>query len=172
MKESKISPNSVSLAREFAVLSRIALWGYDANMTLGNTKNVDILVSNPKTNRMYQLEVKTRLHNRKRPTISRLHGRFEFDWIMHAKHEAVSRRNLWHCFVSIAHETKAIRYFVVPSNVVAAYVRAEHRLWLDAKPGRKDTEMRVFRLGFRREKYGGPTPIAEKYENNWGFSAK
>jgi len=35
----KLSKNSVSLAGEFAVLSKLALHGYDANMTLGNTKN-------------------------------------------------------------------------------------------------------------------------------------
>ena len=39
----KISHNQVSLAGEFAVLSQLALRGYDANLTLGNTKGVDIL---------------------------------------------------------------------------------------------------------------------------------
>ena len=38
-----------SLAGEFAALSQLALRGYDANMTLGRTKAVDILVSNPAT---------------------------------------------------------------------------------------------------------------------------
>jgi len=38
----KIPNNSVSLAGEFAVLSQLALRGYDANMTLGHTKGVDI----------------------------------------------------------------------------------------------------------------------------------
>jgi hypothetical protein len=42
---SAISKNQVSLAGEFAVLSQLALRGFDANMTLGNTKGVDILVS-------------------------------------------------------------------------------------------------------------------------------
>lgn len=55
---SVINSNSVSLAGEFAVLSQLALRGYDANMTLGRTKGVDILVSNPKTGRMLKLEVK------------------------------------------------------------------------------------------------------------------
>ena len=49
---SRISPNSVSLAGEFAALSRLTLWGYDANMTLGRTKSVDILISNPSTNQL------------------------------------------------------------------------------------------------------------------------
>jgi len=49
--------NSVSLAGEFAALSKLALQGYDANITLGRTKNVDILVSHPGTKKMYRLEV-------------------------------------------------------------------------------------------------------------------
>ena len=56
-----INSNSVSLAGEYAVLSQLALRGYDANMTLGRTKGVDILVSNPKTGKMLKLEVKTNL---------------------------------------------------------------------------------------------------------------
>ena len=49
MTLTKITRNSVSLAGEFAALSQLALRGYDANMTLGRTKSVDILVSNPAT---------------------------------------------------------------------------------------------------------------------------
>jgi len=52
--------NAVCLAGEFAVLSQLALCECDANMTLGRTKGVDILVSHPKTRRMYKLEVKTK----------------------------------------------------------------------------------------------------------------
>lgn len=169
MKRIKITPNSVALAGEFSVLSQLALQGYDANMTLGRTKNVDILVSNPKTNRFYQLEVKTKLECRKRPVSSKLFGRFLFDWIMNVKHEAISRPELWYCFVSINHESKAQRYFVVPSTIVAKYIKEEHQLWLNAQPGRKDTQMRTFRIGLKGEKYKVPTAIAEKYEDNWNF---
>jgi len=44
-----ISKNQISLAGEFAVLSQLALHGFDANLTLGNTKGVDILLSNSET---------------------------------------------------------------------------------------------------------------------------
>ncbi len=59
MSTFKPSPKSIPLAGEFATLSQLALRGYDANPTLGNTKNVDILVSDPESGRMYRLEVKT-----------------------------------------------------------------------------------------------------------------
>ena len=54
-----ISKNSVAIAGEFAVLSQLSLRGYDANMTLGHTKGVDILVSDPEKNKMFKVEVKT-----------------------------------------------------------------------------------------------------------------
>src|SRR5258708_7615023 len=33
----------------------------------------------------------------------------------------------------------------------------------------KDTKMRVFRIGFKGNKYRVTTPLAERYENNWEF---
>src|SRR6266550_6468354 len=168
--KTRISPNSVSLAGEFAVLSPLALWGYDANMTLGRTKNVDIVVSNPKTNQLYQLEVKTNLDARKRPPVSKLHGRFVSSWIMNKKHESISRPELWYCFVTIRLESKLARFLIVPSAVVAKYVRAQHSLWLKTIPTARDSPMRQFRIGFKAEKYRIPTATAEKYEDNWNFS--
>lgn len=165
----RISPNSVSLAGEFATLSRLALWGYDANMTLGRTKNVDILVSNPTTNQLYQLEVKTNLDSRKRPPVSNIFGRYLTDWIMNQKHESISRPNLWYCFVTIGLESKVARYFIVPSAIVAQYVKAEHQLWRELKPNNQDNPMRLFRIGFNNEQYRIPTPTIEQYEDNWEF---
>lgn len=168
--KTRISNNSVSLAGEFAVLSRLALCGYDANMTLGRTKNVDILVSNPTTNQLYQLEVKTGQNRRTRPPVSKVHGRFLCDWMMNKKHEFISRPELWYCFVTIIGlDLKTARYFIVPSDVVAEYVRTEHRLWLDLTPTGQDTPMRMFRIGFKEEKYRIPTPTVEQYEDNWEF---
>ena len=138
-------------------------------MTLGRTKNVDILVSNPSTNQLYQLEVKTNLDSRKRPSISKLFGRYLSDWIMDKKHESISRPELWYCFVTIGLETKIARYFILPSSVVSEYVRDQHRLWLKMKPKVKDTSMRLFRIGFKEEDYRIFTPTVEQYEDNWEF---
>ncbi len=43
-----LNVNSISLAGEFFTLGQLALRGFDANMTLGHTKSVDILLSAPK----------------------------------------------------------------------------------------------------------------------------
>jgi hypothetical protein len=49
----RIPKNSVALAGEFAALSQLAIRGYNASMTLGNTKNIDILVFDPVTKKAY-----------------------------------------------------------------------------------------------------------------------
>jgi hypothetical protein len=171
MKNDRIPTELVALAGEFAVLSRLALSKYVASMALGNTKNIDILVSDPKTKKFYQLEVKTTLQNRKRSTISisKDFGRFVCKWIMDKKHENISSPEIWYCFVSIEEDTKEARYFVVPSKIVATYIKEEHKHWRINNPDLKETNIRTFRIGFDKEKYKVTTPTAEKYENNWKF---
>ncbi len=78
----KTNKNGVSLAGEFAVLSQLALLNYDANMTLGHTKGVDILVSDPGTGKMFKLEVKTKLRESdKQVSESRIFGESIGDWL-------------------------------------------------------------------------------------------
>src|SRR6478735_2080008 len=104
---SGINANSISLAGEFAVLSQLALRGYDANMTLGRTKSVDILVSNPTSGQMYQLEVKTNFKNNPKKGISKskVWGYTLSGWIMHKKHETNTSPTLFYCFVNISKDT-------------------------------------------------------------------
>ncbi len=165
----KVSPNSVALAGEFAVLSQLALRGYDANMTLGRTKNVDILVSNPK-GMMYKLEVKSNLRDiREEPSNSKIFGKYISDWIMHKKQEEIIDDNLFYCFVNIGNPGNKFRFFIVHSEVVARYIKEQHQYWLKQTPQGKDGPMRLFRIGLRSEKYVIPTPAMEDYENNWSF---
>jgi hypothetical protein len=166
----KISSNAVSLAGEFAVLSQLVLRGYDANMTLGRTKNVDILVSNPQNGKMYKLEVKTNLRDvRKTRSKSKIFGQYEGAWIMSGKHEKIFEKNLFYCFVNISKGGNVFRFFIVPSKVVANYVQSQHAYWLKKTPKGKDTDMRLFRIGIRGEPYEIPTATVEDYENNWIF---
>ena len=167
-----ISKNSVSIAGEFAVLSQLALRGYDANMTLGNTKNVDILVSNPKNGKMYRLEVKTSYNNK--PAFAKLFGR-TLIWVMSEKHEVITDPNLFYCFVNIEKETNSFRFFILPSKVVAEYVRNQHKYWLNRDEGKhtgvNPTTMRAFRIGIDKTGYTIPTPLIKDYENRWDLLA-
>lgn len=173
----RIPRNSVALAGEFAALSQLMLRGYDASMTLGNTKSIDILVFDPKTRARYEVEVKTNLEARKSPSNSKLFGRFITDWQMDEKHESIETPTLFYCFVHINSPTKGpsknqFRFFIVPSKIVAKYIRDEHRLWLREKPGRSDTPRRLFRIGLLNDRdIAVPAPLAEKYEDNWEFSS-
>lgn len=168
MKLNDLSKNSVSIAGEFAVLSQLALRGYDANLTLGNTKGVDILISSPASGKMYRLEVKTSFNNK--PTFAKLFGH-TLTWVMGEKHETIFDQNLYYCFVNIEKEAKLFRFFIVPSEVVAKYVKAQHQFWLQRDKGthlsNKATTMRAFRIGLEKASYLIDTPLAKDYENKW-----
>jgi|SRR3989344_689596 len=173
----KIAKILVSLAGEFAVLSQLALRGKDANMTLGNTKGVDILVSDPATGKMLKIEVKTHCRIIRDAGInSRIFGRYLSSWIMSKKHERNVEKadaDLFYCFVSITKETKP-RFFIVPAKVVAKYIRWEIRHYrkMQKAVGRvvKDVGMRQFRIGSKNHKdKKKETLVAEMYEDNWKF---
>ncbi len=128
-----LDKNNVSLAGEFAVLSQLALRGFDANLTLGRTKGVDILASDPRTGRMFRVEVKTAYGAR--PAHSALFGH-TLAWVMNVKHERIADPDLFYCFVTIEPHADAFayRFFVVPSALVADYTARTHPYWLRHSP--------------------------------------
>ena len=163
-----LNKNSVSLAGEFAVLSQLTLRGFDANMTLGHTKGVDILVSDPNSEKMFKVEVKTSFAGK--PSHSKLFGH-TLSWIMGDKHEKIIDSNLFYCFVNIEKEAKSFRFFIVPSQLVAKHVRESHQHWLNQGMV-KDTSIREFRIGIDEDGYSINTPLAKDYENKWDFEIK
>jgi hypothetical protein len=160
-----ISKNQISLAGEFAVLSQLALRGFDANMTLGTTKGVDILVSNPDTESMYRLEVKTTTNNKSYRSAT--FGNIVGSWRMGDKHETSVDPKLFYCFVSIARNTQVFDFFVVPSAVVAKFVKESHRYWLSADPTHKDSRIRLFLLGLKDDSHPFEMPAGEDYRARW-----
>lgn len=167
-----ISKNSVAIAGEFAVLSQLVLRGFDANMTLGHTKGVDILVSDPNNGEMFKVEVKTSFASK--PSHSKLFG-YTLNWMMMEKHENINDPNLFYCFVNIEKATNVFRFFIVPSKAVAGYVAKQHKFWLQHRPNLSKEEiaipMRQFRIGLSDDKYAVETPLAKDYENKWNFKS-
>jgi len=165
----KISKNSISLAGEFAVLSKLSILGFDSSLTLGNTKGVDILLSIPDSDKMYKLEVKSKLRS-VNPSQSELFGR-HYAWVMNKKHETIIDSKLFYCFVVLDDKENQQKFFVIPSKIVAKYVKEQHELWAKTHPETKTTEMRQFRIGCDRtqKSYRLFTPLASKYEDNWSF---
>ena len=156
------------------MLSQLALHDFDANMTLGRTKGVDILVSHPRTKKMFKLEVKTKYRpSNKEFNVSKVFGTVKGGWVMHKKHETIVDPSLFYCFVLINEPKSTFQFYIVPSRVVAKHVREQHRFWLRVKhkEGKKvkDSKMRVFRIGLKGNKYRVATPLAEEYEKNWKF---
>jgi hypothetical protein len=171
----RIPRNSVGLAGEYAVLSQLALRGYEASLTLGHTKSIDILLFCPTDGRRLEIEVKTNLEDRRRPTNSALWGKIATSWQMNEKHEDIEHPTLYYCFVNIINPLEpggafAVRYFIVPSAVVAAYLRKSHQLWLGADATHQDTPRRLFMIGEEpSESAALQAPLAATYEDNWLF---
>lgn len=151
-----MTSNTINLVGEFYAMSRLFLEGYEATLTLGNTKGIDILLYNPRNNKQFKVEVKTATHIYS----EKIFGGKSFGWIMQNKHEGISDKNLIYCFVFIDKMTKEYRIFFVPSEEVAKYVKWEHKFWLDAKHRKpvKDIDMRAFRI---------PLDKKSDYEDNF-----
>jgi len=134
----------VALAGEFSVLAELALRRLDGTLTLGHTKEIDILALNRATGRTFKLEVKTTAQGLRR---FRDFGT-SYAWLMHQKHESVTATDLVYCFVALKRGERS-KFFLVPSADVAAYVRWEHEHWKQ-RPGprrtAKMTPMRMFRI--------------------------
>lgn len=150
------SKQSVSLAGEFYTLAQLALRDLVGTLTLGNTKSVDILVSNPRTEKLFKLEVKTKSTKSYR---SSLFGH-NHEWIMGEKHGTLEDPALVYCFVDLQGQDQLPRFWLVPSKDVAKYIRDEHETWRKAPHKRtlKENSMRLFRV---------PVDGKSPYESNW-----
>lgn len=154
----KVTDHSTTgLAGEYYVLAQLAHRGFVGTLTLGHTKGVDILVSNPSLNGLFKIEVKT---TNKPAVRERLFGDTGFfRWVMSAKHETILDPKLYYCFVLLRAPAERPRFFIVPSKQVAHYVSNEHRCWLEARGKSKSpTSMRVFRI---------PVDDPDGFEDNW-----
>jgi hypothetical protein len=145
------------LTGEYYVLAQLTHHGLVATLTLSNTKGVDILVTNQELRRLYKVEVKT---TELPPRAETLFGPGKFYmWAMSKKHEMVKDPALFYCFVALQGATVLPRFFVVPSSVVARYVKWQHQKWLDSRKHTvAETTMRRFRI---------PVQDPDGYENNW-----
>lgn len=133
------------LAGEYYVLAQLAERGFTAALTLGNSKNVDIIVTSPNGRKITRLEVKTSSLPLRH---EHLFGKRRFYiWAMGEKHEKLKDKNLYYCFVVLQGQGLMPSFFIVPSSYVARYVRWQHRYWLRTRNFKvKDTPMRNFRI--------------------------
>ncbi|MGH7147817.1 MAG: hypothetical protein ACREIJ_07965 [Nitrospiraceae bacterium] len=145
------------LAGEYYVLAQLTHRKLVAALTLANAKRVDILITNQAINKLYKVEVKTM---DKPLCYEKLFGKSKFYiWVMDKKHEELCEPNLFYCFVALQGSDSRPKFFVVPSKVVARYVKWQHGYWLSTRGKTvKDTSMRKFRIPYEDPK---------GYEDNW-----
>lgn len=149
---------NIGIAGEFYVLAQLAHRGLVASLTLANTKGIDILVSNPKLDHLFRVEVKT---TDRQPALASLFGPEPFfRWPMSEKHETLEDAKLFYCFVQLQGIDFLPRFFIVPSPYVAEYVREQHRFWERTRTREvsKTNRMRIFRI---------PVSDPMGFENNW-----
>ena len=131
----KLSPILAGVAGEYLVAGELSKRGYIASITLRNTAGVDILCSNQDATKTLGIQVKTNSGSSR-------------SWILNKKAETYAEDNLFYVFVCLHHGKKPPDYFIVPSKIVAKYVKESHDQWLKT-PGKKgqmhrDTSMRKF----------------------------
>ena len=135
IEPNKISSSLSGVAGEYYVAAELTRLGFIASITLRNAKGVDILATNLSASKTAAIQVKTNQNSEK-------------CWIMNQKSETIFGENFFYVFVNLGSHLKHPEYHIVPSAIVAKFIRDSHALWLNT-PGkkgqaRKDTTMRKF----------------------------
>ncbi len=153
-----LDKSQIGLAGEYYVLAQLTARGFIATLTLGNTKGIDILVTNQEINKLFKVEVKTTILPPSREKL--FHNNKEtYHWAMSKKHEKINDEKLIYCFVYIEEDKDILpKFFIVPSKEVARYVKWQHNKWLKSRTNEvQETDMRRFRIEIddpKNYKYG------------------
>jgi hypothetical protein len=134
-KQLKISGINAGVAGEYFVAAELSKRGCIASITLRNTRGIDILASNADATKTVSIQVKTRQGK----------GR---NWVLNEKGEDYHAADLFYVFVNLRGVNDRPEFFVVPSLVVASFIKNNHKKWL-ATPGvqgqkHNETTMRQF----------------------------
>lgn len=130
-------PTTLSgVSGEYFVAGELSRLGYIASITLRNTKGIDILASDVSATRQVGIQVKTNQGSKP-------------EWVLSEKAEDFYADSLFYVFVNLKHQQERPDFYIVPSKVVAAYVKTTHQEWLKS-PGKrgqahKDNPVRKFR---------------------------
>lgn len=121
---------------EYFVAGELSRLGYIASITLRNTRGIDILVSNSSATKQVGIQVKTNQSSNP-------------EWVLNKKAEDFFADNLFYVFVNLKGQEERPDFYIVPSEVVATYIKSNHSQWLKT-PGKqgqthKDNPMRKFR---------------------------
>jgi hypothetical protein len=134
-QRARLSTGLSGVSGEYLVAAELSRRGFVASLTLKNTRGIDILASNLAATKQAAIQVKTEQGSGK-------------DWMLTEKAESVAGPRLFYVFVRL-HGLGQPDFYIVPSRVVARFVRTNHRRWLRTRgvkgQAHKDTPMRKFR---------------------------
>ncbi len=136
MPSDRITSILAGVAGEYYVAAELSRRGIIASITLRNTRGTDILATNGEGTRSVTIQVKTTRKKRA-------------SWILNEKAETFSSKRHFYVFVCLGELDERPEFYVVPSKVVARFVKTSHAHWLKS-PGRdgkahNDSPMRKFR---------------------------
>ncbi len=149
------SKSLIGIAGAYFVAAELTQLGYIATVTSRNTEGIDILASNLNGSKSASIQVKTSdfVH---RESFSR-------SWHMAKKQETIFSSKLFYVFVDLNPGDKKPDFYIVPSKIVADYIRISHKKWLNTlgRKGQKhnDTDMRTYEINDDK--------IAKKFHNKW-----
>ncbi len=131
----KLSKGMTGIAGEYYVAAELSRRGYVVSFTLRNTKGIDILVSSEDGSKSRAIQVKSSNNEAKA-------------WVLNKKSELSFSDNLFYVFVNLKTVDSRPDFYIVPSKVVAKFIKESHGSWLSSpsKTGkvRKDSAMRKF----------------------------
>lgn len=158
----KSDKNLIGAAGEHLVLSRLLQRGLLASAAPRGTRKADILVNPLDGGRPVLIQVKTRSWSGERKA-----------WQMGAKHEDVSDKDLFYCFVDMGKSQPDV--YVVPANIVSKIIKEGHKNWLST-PGKKgqkhnDNSLRIISDPTRILNKYAPPGWLKKYLENWELLA-
>ena len=150
--------NLVGASGEHLVLSRLLEQGILASQAPRGTRKADILVNPLDGGHPKLIQVKSTLD-----TGARL------KWHMKDKHEVISDKDMFYCFVSLNGSNSQV--YVMPAKVVSKAVMTSHKIWLNT-PGKKgqahnDSEMRWITSEYPFLVPGFTNGWMNKYLENW-----
>jgi hypothetical protein len=135
IKSEKLSSGLTGIAGEYFVAAELSRRGFMASITLRNNDSIDIHASKLSEDKIFAIQVKTNQSGSR-------------SWILNKKSELHKKENFFYIFVSLKTEVQRPEYFIVPSKILADFVKHSHAIWL-ATPGKKgqahkDSTMRKF----------------------------
>lgn len=108
----------VGAAGTFYAAAQLAQRGWHASVTIGNAPRTDIVAQHAETQRVIAVQCKTSS------------GRGGFLLNVGCEAPSLPGRDEWFVLVNISSPDKRPDFYVMPRNVVVAYIYVEHRTWL------------------------------------------